>query len=116
MLINRAAIIVKATQAAVDWINDVDPFPKNGPITMEQVREDCLVYLVPEDVETDAHASIWALNNAEVLLEEFMQGWYHDDSLWPKKYGPKRFEKWFTVEYHSMIIDTVDENILKEEM
>lgn len=116
MLVNRAAIILKATQEAVDWINDVDPYPDSEPLTLGQVREDCLVYLVPEEVETDTHASIWALNNAEILLEEFMHGWYQDETLWPEKYGPKLFEKWFIVEYHSMVIDTVDEKILKEEM
>jgi hypothetical protein len=116
MLINRAALILKATQKAVDWINDVDPYERGEPITLAQVREDCLVYLVPEDVESAVHAKVWALNNAEILLEEFMHGWFQDDSLWPKKYGPKLFEKWFTVEYHSMVIDTVDEPVLKDEM
>lgn len=74
MLLNRAALVLKASQEAVDWINEVDPCPENGPLTLEQVRDDCPIYLVPEDVETDIHAKIWALNNAEVLLEEFMFG------------------------------------------
>lgn len=116
MLINRAAIILKPSQEAVNWINDVDPYPNDEKITLEQAREECLVYLVPDEVETDVHASVWALNNAEVLLEEFLHGWYQDESLWPPKYGPKLFQKWFTVEYHSMIIDTVDAPIHKEEM
>jgi hypothetical protein len=116
MLINRSAIILKATQQAVDWINEVDPIKNQSSLTLKEVREDCLIYLVPEDVETDAHAHSWALNNAEVLLQEFMFGWYQCESLWPKGLGPKMFEKWFDLEYHSMLVDTVDEPITKEEM
>lgn len=117
MLINRTAVILKATQEAVDWINDSDPYTsKHGPITLEQAREDNLIYLVSEEVETNEHAKIWALGNAEVLLEEFMHGWYQDESLWPKQYGIELFERWFEVECHSMIVDTLDEPILREEM
>jgi hypothetical protein len=116
VLINRAAIILKATQAAADWINEVDPDQESDPITVKDVHEDCLIYLVPEEVETDIHAKVWALNNAEVLLEEFLYGWYQDEDLWPKNIGPKLFEEWFDVKYHSMIVDTLDEPIEKEEM
>lgn len=116
MLINRAALILKATQSAVDWINEVDPAEDKNELTLREVQEDCLVYLVPEDIETDVHAKLWALDNSEILLQEFMFGWYQDESLWPANVGPKLFEKWFEVEYHSMIIDTVDEPITKEEM
>lgn len=116
MIINRAAIILKAEQPAVDWINKVSLFKSDDKITIEDVREDCLVYLVPDEVETHIHAKVWALNNAEVLLEEFIHGWYQDESLWPKNLGKKLFEKWFKVEYHSMLIDTVDEGITKEEV
>jgi len=114
MLINRAAIILKATQPAVDWINEVDPV-ENNALTLEDVREDCLVYLVPEDIEALSHAREWAQDNAELLLEEFMYGWYPDESLWPEDIGPALFDTWFEVEFYSMIIDTLDEPIEKED-
>lgn len=114
MLINRAAIILKPTQAAVDWINRTDP--GHDPVTVKDVHEDCTIYLVPEEIETDIHAKVWALSNADILLEEFMHSWYQDESLWPANVGPEFFEKWFEVEYHSMIVDTLDDPIVKEEM
>lgn len=116
VLINRAAIILKPTQEAVDWINDADPDQGHELIALDEAHEECIIYLVPEDVETDVHAKVWALNNAEVLLEEFVHGWYQDENLWPENIGPKLFEKWFKVEFHSMIVDTFDEPIEKEEM
>jgi len=116
MVINRALIVLKAKQEAVDWINEVDPMESESPITLENVHEDCTSYLVPEDIESHDHAMVWALHNAEVLLDEFLYGWYQDESLWPENIGPKLFDKWFDVEYHSILIDTVDEPIIKEEM
>ena len=116
MLINRAAILLKAKQPAVDWINSSDPIENGISITLSEVNTESLIYLVPEDVESDVHAQIWVFNNAELLLEEFCHGWYQHEDLWPEGMGPKLIEEWFDVEYHSMIVDTVDDPIDKHEM
>jgi hypothetical protein len=50
----------------------------------------------------------------DTLFEDFLEGWYQDNSLWPKVLGPELFEKWFAIENHSMVIDTIDEPVLKE--
>jgi len=38
---------------------------------------------------------------------------YTDESLWPKKRILDMFRDWFDVEYHSMVLDTIDESIEK---
>jgi len=116
MIIDRAAIIIKAKKPAVDWINKVDSMTGSDKITLKDVNTDCQLYLVPDDVDSQDMAMVWAYKNAEVLLEDFMHGWYQDESLWPKVRDIDLFEKWLEIEYHSLIIDTVDAPINKEEM
>ncbi|ASP40484.1 hypothetical protein CHH28_18210 [Bacterioplanes sanyensis] len=116
MLINRAAIILKAKQPAVDWINSVEPDKRAGSITLEDVNLESIIYLVPEDIENIVYARAWVMNNAEILLEEFLDSWYQDDSLWPSSFSDELFEQWFSIEYHSMIIDTTEDPIDKEAM
>ena len=116
MIIDRAAIIIKAKKPAVYWINKVDPMEGKGKISLKDVNTDCQMYLVSDDIDSEEMAVAWAYKNAEVLLEDFMHGWYQDESLWPKSRDIDLFEKWLEIDYHSMIIDTVDALINKEEM
>jgi len=116
MLINRAALVLKATQAAVDWINEVTPAKDNIRLTVQDVNADSLVYLLAESVQTESQAHAWALSNVQALMEEFLSAWCLDEAYWPKDIGPQLFEKWVQVEYHSMIIDTVNADIQKEAM
>ena len=50
MHINRLAVVVKAKQPFVDWINTFPKEPgKTWPTyTLAQVNEECLVLLIPE--------------------------------------------------------------------
>lgn len=116
MLINRATIILKAQQPAVDWINSCEVDGKTKPVTLAEVNEDGSVYLVSEDVDCIDEARAWAILNAETLIMEFCDGWWADEKVWPKDIGPELLIEWFDLEYHSMIIDTCDAPIVKEEL
>jgi hypothetical protein len=41
-------------------------------------------------------------------------GWYTDESIWPEKRTLSVFRKWLDVEIHSMVIDMLDEHIMRE--
>ena len=56
---------------------------------------------VPEALEE------WIKMNYEALFENDLQGWYTDESLWPKKRDLKLFREWFDVECHTVVEDTV---------
>ncbi|WP_211829263.1 hypothetical protein [Kistimonas asteriae] len=113
MVIDRAAIILRAKKPAVDWINQTAPIPDIDPLSLPEVNSDSQLYLVPDDVDTEELATIWAYTNADVLLQDFLSGWHQDESLWPKTLDTDLFKQWFAVEYHSLIIDTVDAPINK---
>lgn len=113
-MINRAAVMLKYKQVAVDWINAVDPNPTDS-ITLESVNEERIVFLVShEDADTPDLVNRWIKANYKVLFENQLYGWYVDESLWPKKRNFNVFQEWFDIECHTVIEDTVGTPIFDE--
>lgn len=115
-MINRAAIILRYKEAALRWMNEADPVVTDTGFTAADVDQDRTVYLIPEDVgEDDEAIDRWVRSNYQMLFELELQDWYGDPRLWPPKRSLALFNKWFAVECHSTIIDTVDGEIYDEE-
>lgn len=114
-MINRAAVMLKYKQTAVDWINEVDPKPSDN-ITLESVNQERTVYLVShEDADSPDLVNRWVKANYKALFENELYAWYIDDSLWPKKRSFKVFQEWFDIECHTMVEDTVGTPIFDED-
>jgi 5S rRNA maturation endonuclease (ribonuclease M5) len=112
-MINRAAIILTCKEPFVKWINDKDPYDDDPGITIKDANEDRNVYLI-----TDADGENfekWISINFKTLFENELEGWYTDESLWPRKRDRKTFDEWFSVECHTVIIDTVGSIIEDDE-
>ena len=108
-MINRAAIILKYRSPTVQWINEADPYNDDPGISLETANEDRTVYLIlDQDADNQEALEEWININYEALFEYELEGWYTDESLWPKKRDLKLFHKWFEVECHTVIEDTVD--------
>jgi len=113
-MINRAAVILKYRAPFVKWANDADPYKDDPGTTIEEVNEDCTVYLIRED---DAEKlEEWISLNFKALFESELEDWYTDESLWPKKRNRKLFDEWFEVQCHSVLIDTVGSAIVDDEL
>ena len=104
-MINRSSIILKCKEPFVKWINDADPYEEDPGITLEEVNSDRTIYLISE--ENADNLEEWLSDNFRVLFENELEGWYVDESLWPENRDRATFDKWFSVEFHSVIIDTV---------
>lgn len=113
-MINRAAVILKYKAPFIQWVNDADPYIDNPGITLESENKDCTVYLILE--EDAENLDEWISLNFKQLFESEIEDWYTDKSLWPKNRNRKLFDKWFDVECHSVIIDTVDGKIVDDEI
>lgn len=113
-MINRAAVILKYKAPFIQWVNDADPYKNNPGITLESENKDCTVYLILEDDAENIEE--WISLNFKQLFESEIEDWYTDESLWPKNRNRKLFDKWFDVECHSVIIDTVDGKIVDDEI
>jgi hypothetical protein len=70
----------------------------------------------PQDADGDAAVRRWIESNYQALFESELSGWYTDPKLWPEPRTLETFDEWFDVEYHSMIVDTIDGEIREEEM
>ena len=115
-MINRAAILLRLKPLAIEWINKADPYENGVGVSLESANEERTVYLVSDHVADDAHSvQKWIELNYEVLFENELEGWYTDESLWPPKRDLKLFKKWFEVQCHTVLIDTVEEPIIDDE-
>ena len=117
MNINRQAVVVKAKQPFVDWINSnpVEPGQKRPSFTLELVNQDCLVLLIPEfDSLEEAPEDVGYIKMD--IFEESLEAWYTDEDFWPKNRDEKMFDEWFTLEIHSDVIDTVNEPIMRDDL
>ncbi len=113
-MINRAAVILKYKAQFINWVNNADPHDDNPGITLESANQDRTVYLILED---DAEKlEEWVSLNFKQLFESELEGWYTDEQLWPQKRNRKLFDEWFQVICHSMLIDTVGNKIINDEI
>ena len=116
-MINRAAVLIRLRAPAVRWINEADPSPGNKPITLANANEERTVYLISDDAaETKATFERWLKHNFAALFEAELEGWYTDEGLWPKNRTLKLFREWFDIECHTVIEDTVEEELYDDEI
>jgi hypothetical protein len=113
-LVERCAIVVKPKQPYLDWIIKQDPSFK---ISLEEIQRDCRLYLFPgfeeEDVIETAIEKYLKVNYEDIFLSE-LSAWYTDEKMFPKINYPL-FSDWFEISINTMIFDTVDGPIDKEE-
>ena len=116
-MLNRAALILRYKKPAVTWINEADPYRNDPASTLSSVNEECTVYLLSDrDAETPATLAKWVKRNFQNVFESELEGWYVDESLWPSGRDFKMFNEWFTVECHTVIVDTVGGEICDDEV
>lgn len=111
-MLNRAVLILRYKQPFVDWINAADPTPTQE-LTLVDVNDDNTAYLI--EVEDEKEFERWLKENAEMLFEEELNGWYTDPSLWPQDRSLALFKKWCTFELHTLVIDTGSSPLFDDE-
>ncbi len=109
--INRSVAIIRPKQPFVDWSNQLPDF--GSKISLDTFREDCLAILIPE-YGTKA-GKRYVEQMWEEIFEDQLWGWCTEESWWPKDRTKKLFRQWFEIEIHSMVVDSMDKNIEKEE-
>ena len=81
---------------------------------MERLHDDCHTYLFPH---WDTHEEREELL-AEVydfLFDQELFGWHRDERAFPRNRTLAMFHEWFDVEFHSVVVDLVDGDIVREE-
>lgn len=111
--INRYVLLVRPSKAMVEWINQIYP---DDPVAYEaSMKEDNTdVYLIP-DMDDMEEALEWLKENFELFLENTLDEWCADESLWPKTLDWAAFERLCDYTLQSNVLDVVSEEEDEEE-
>jgi len=116
MYINRNAVVIKAKQPFVDWVNATPKADeeKGHVFTLAEINADCEVLLIPDyDFLEESRGDISPLKTD--IFEDALDEWQTDETYWPQNRDEKTFDQWFELEIHSMVDDTVEEPIIRDE-
>ena len=110
-LINRSVAIIKPKQPFVDWANSVGN--EKDQYSISDFSTDCSVILLPV-VDSDEHAEAFIKDIYQDIFELELSSWVVVDDMWPENITYKMFLEWFDVEFHSMVFDSLKDDIEKE--
>ena len=106
--INRSLIILRQKQPFLDWARTLED--RDIDFTLEELSNDSIAYLVPEILD-DSEQEALLESCYDILFEEQLNGWWTDESNWPKERDLKMFLDWFEVEFHTLVFDLCDEPV-----
>ncbi len=109
--VEKAVLQVKLKQPYLDWVKSL---PEPGDFTLEVLNEENHIYLIPE-YETTHELKLIIQKLYPEIFEVELGTWYKDKKLWPERRGYATFMEWFDLHVHSMVFDSYEDKIEKEE-
>ena len=109
--IDRSVAIIKPKQPFVDWANSVGD--EEEQYSISDFSTDCSVILLPV-VDSDEVAEALIKDMFQDVFELELSSWIGVDDMWPENLTYKMFLDWFDVEFHSMVFDSLKDDIEKE--
>ena len=104
--LNRSALIVTPKQPFLDWLHSIDPTSKD--LTLEGLGKDPDIYLIPECEDEEQLANCLEQMHP-LIFEDQLEGWWTDETSWPKDRSLRSFRVWFECHFYSMVIDLCDD-------
>ena len=84
--------------------------PTSAQLTLEDLRREPTIYLLPE-WETEDEALEHLAEVSSEIFKEQLNGWYRVPSVWPEDRELNTFLRWFDCSFHSMVFDVCDERL-----
>jgi hypothetical protein len=101
-MLNRSTLIVTPRQPFLDWAAQLDD---SG---LAPNREDeKTIYLIPPYGDAVEAMEIVAAC-FDLVFEMELEGWSLDESAWPDDRSFRKFRDWFDIEFHSVVEDLCD--------
>lgn len=110
--INRNIVIIKPKKPFLDWLSKLPD--SDEEITLEDLRTDCLSFLIPEMGSADEVFALIGEHYRQIFDAELM-AWHTLEQHWPKSRTFAKFRDWFDVEFHSEVLDLADMPFVKED-
>ena len=103
--VNRGVLVLKPKEKFVAWVNASDE--QAEALTLDEASQDSTAYLTPE-IEDDNGLREFLEQNCDLLFEQELVGWVQDEDQWPATRNLSTFLEWFDVEFHSMVLDIAE--------
>ena len=100
--VDRTAVVLKPTAKFLEWLKSSDDDMPD--LTIEQLRTNCSVYLIPVFDEPEAAVSYFDERYQEIFQAE-IAAWYVSQSKWPEDMSLVAFWQYFDIEIHDMVLD-----------
>ena len=99
------ALVIRAKEAYWEWVIGLDD--ADSLITLEELRSESTVYLVPE-VENELRKQQIVENLYRNIFIQQLYTWSDDEKIWPNVITFETFAEWFDYEFLSVVIDAAD--------
>lgn len=109
-MVNRGLVIALAKEPFREWLQSL---PDPCDVTLEEINEDCSVYLIPE-FEDDKQRDRVLKKFYDMIFEDQLSGWWTREEDWPQNRDLRTFKKWFDLQFHSVVEDLVDDVLVDE--
>lgn len=110
-MVSRSLMVVKVKEPFREWVNSVYPEDK---LSLKDINDDTTAFLIPE--YDDDHERDRVLKKFyKDIFEEQLSDWCTDSSTWPQKRTLALFKKWFDLEFHSVVEDLADDDLVVED-
>lgn len=107
--VDRTAVVLKPIAVFLKWLKSADEDMPD--ITLEQIRSNCSVFLVPQFDEPEAVISYFDDRYQEIFEAE-ISSWDIPKNKWPQDMGLKAFWEYFEVEIHDMVLDMEEADMI----
>lgn len=105
--VNRSIVILKPKQPFLDWLLNIETYRQVG-LTLQDLRHDCTTLLLP-NVEDEEGALQYVYSQYTTIFEMELEAWIIDETLWPDSRNLKMFKDWIELEFHTTVIDLVED-------
>jgi len=107
-LINRGILVVKPNRLFLEWLNQLpDRNTDHPPYSLDELSQDCTAFMLP-DVVSEGSVDFIIEPIKTNLFEMELADWCTNPDWWPQDRSSDNFDRWFDLEYHSMVWDLLE--------
>jgi hypothetical protein len=109
-MVNRGLVIALAKEPFREWLLSL---PDLCDMSLDEINEDRTVYLIPE-FEDDKQRDKVLRKIFDMIFEDQLAEWWTREEDWPQKRDLRTFKKWFDLQFHAVVEDLVDDELVNE--
>ena len=110
-MLNRCVVAVRAREPFRQWLASL-PDPENA--SLAELNSEITAYLLP-DYDEDHQRQLLLSRYFDLIFKDQLAGWWTDARDWPTNRDLAMFKAWFSVEFHSVVIDLVADELYRDD-